>query len=93
MLAVAVVALTLVIVRLSQLSAVFHARAAWHGAMERRFKDREHWSRQLARKGDTPRAVAYSLGRTRYHAAMKQKYADAARRPWLPVPPDPPEPE
>jgi hypothetical protein len=28
-----------------------------------------------------------------YHAALKRKYEHAARRPWLPVPPDPPEPE
>jgi len=28
-----------------------------------------------------------------YHAAMQRKYEDAARRPWLPVEPDPPPPE
>jgi hypothetical protein len=27
-----------------------------------------------------------------YHAALKQKYERAARNPWLPVEPDPPEP-
>lgn len=28
-----------------------------------------------------------------YHAAMKAKYARLARHPWLPVEPDPPEPD
>jgi hypothetical protein len=28
-----------------------------------------------------------------YHAKMRDKYLGAARRPWLPVTPDPPEPE
>lgn len=28
-----------------------------------------------------------------YHAGLKGKYTRAARRPWLPVPPDPPEPK
>ena len=28
-----------------------------------------------------------------YHRSMRVKYERAARRPWLPVPPDPPEPE
>ena len=29
----------------------------------------------------------------RYYAELSRKYALAARRPWLPVPPDPPPPE
>ena len=28
-----------------------------------------------------------------WHEQMQEKYALAAHRPWLPVPPDPPEPE
>ena len=31
--------------------------------------------------------------RVAYHAAMARKYRHAARHPWLPVGPDPPEPE
>jgi hypothetical protein len=31
--------------------------------------------------------------RVAYHAAMARKYRRAARSPWLPVEPDPPEPE
>lgn len=38
--------------------------------------------------------IAMSRARwTRYYALLKQKYAAAARRPWLFVPPDPPPPE
>jgi hypothetical protein len=28
-----------------------------------------------------------------YHIQMANKYSDAARHPWLPVTPDPPEPQ
>ena len=31
--------------------------------------------------------------RAEWHRAMEMKYRDAARYPWLPVAPDPPEPE
>ena len=31
--------------------------------------------------------------RIAYHQAMKQKYERTSRYPWLPVLPDPPEPE
>src|SRR5262245_46523651 len=40
--------------------------------------------------------IAYARrGRTRllYHAALRRKYERASRRPWLPVEPDPPEPD
>jgi hypothetical protein len=32
------------------------------------------------------------LARTLYHSKMAEKYAEATRRPWLPVSPDPPAP-
>jgi hypothetical protein len=37
--------------------------------------------------------IAYHEERSRYHAALKQKYERAARYPFVPVPPDPPEPK
>ena len=46
--------------------------------------------------GSDKRERAFSdlaLARTRHHAAMTKKYERAARYPWLPVDPDPPEPE
>jgi hypothetical protein len=35
----------------------------------------------------------YNPRRAAYHAAMSRKWADAAEHPWLPVKPDPPEPQ
>jgi hypothetical protein len=35
----------------------------------------------------------YNPSKVAFHAAMSRKWADAAERPWLPVKPDPPEPE
>ena len=35
----------------------------------------------------------YNPRRAAYHAAMSRKWADAAEHPWLPVEPDPPEPQ
>jgi hypothetical protein len=37
--------------------------------------------------------AAWYRDRTAWHAAMRTKYEHAARYPWLPVAPDPPEPE
>ncbi len=37
--------------------------------------------------------AAWYRDRTAWHAAMKAKYEHAARYPWLPVAPDPPEPK
>jgi hypothetical protein len=33
------------------------------------------------------------MDRSDHHAAMAEKYRQAARQPWLPVAPDPPEPD
>jgi hypothetical protein len=38
-------------------------------------------------------ARSYYANRIAYHAALKAKYERAARYPWLPIAPDPPEPE
>ena len=35
----------------------------------------------------------YNPRKAAYHAAMSQKWADAAEHPWLPVKPDPPKPQ
>ena len=40
-----------------------------------------------------PDDVAYFRLRAGYYRALQRKYESAARRPWLPVPPDPPEPK
>src|SRR5437870_1763631 len=38
-------------------------------------------------------AASYWKRATAFHAEMSRKYSYAARHPWLPVEPDPPEPE
>ncbi len=47
---------------------------------------------KTGRMGDAARA-AMLRRRMDWHCDMWQKYGHAARYPWLPVPPDPPEPE
>ncbi len=43
------------------------------------------------RPGEQP--VTSVMANRDYYAAMREKYERAARSPWLPVAPDPPEPE
>jgi hypothetical protein len=63
-----------------------HARKAATGTGDSRSRDREN--------ADKWAAVANGYrGMKGYHEAMRDKYAHAARYPWLPVAPDPPEPE
>jgi hypothetical protein len=40
-----------------------------------------------------PGAYLFPTPRSQWHARMSMKYQTAARYPWLPVEPDPPEPE
>jgi hypothetical protein len=42
---------------------------------------------------DDVRGAIRHRRRANYYLALQRKYRDAARRPWLPVPPDPPPPE
>jgi hypothetical protein len=54
----------------------------------------EKFCRACLAKG-TPAFAGWGSWQERlaYFTAMKDKYEHAARYPWLPVPPDPPEPE
>ncbi len=38
-------------------------------------------------------SASYNRATQEWHRALRDKYEDAARRPWLPVPPDPPGPK
>lgn len=40
-----------------------------------------------------PGTRTFKTARGRWHWDLSMKYADAAQRPWLPVPHDPPEPK
>ena|SRR5437870_4357658 len=47
-------------------------------------------------EADPPPIESWRMSQARriaYHESMKKKYERTARYPWLPVPPDPPEPE
>jgi len=50
----------------------------------------DDWARRMADYHGR-QAAKFTLW-ANYHARMKAKYEAAARRPWLPVEPDPPEP-
>jgi hypothetical protein len=67
--------------RFRQISWV-HERAMTDGAIE---------AARLKRRGDPRSKLAYA--RADYHQALWLKYFRAARHPWLPIEPDPPEPE
>ena len=60
----------------------FLDRAQWHSGFV--FDWNARW-----RKNESDATVR----RINYHAEMARKYEHAARYPWLPVAPDPPEPE
>jgi hypothetical protein len=96
MIAVAIVAMVTGMYDLARRSSIYESKA-------RRYADREVLSRDLMvsfANPDRPEVVelcrqeyAANLVRAEYERSLKRKYLQAARRPWLPVAPDPPEPE
>jgi hypothetical protein len=60
-------------------------------AHERAMSDGATEAAKLKRRGDPQSKLAYA--RADFHQAMWLKYFHAARSPWLPVEPDPPEPK
>ena len=84
MIAVAVVAVLLgVVVGLKRRSDRFRAIALRYAAKHK--EDRMAY--------DVVADEGRFLRRYDYHLSMQRKYEMATERPWLPVPPDPPEPE
>jgi hypothetical protein len=93
--------------RLRELSISHEARAIEHAWAEQTDDGRycslylsldfagetECWLNRPADRHDHIPEEPESLGRRAYHHRMFHKWRDAAHRPWLPVPPDPPEPE
>jgi hypothetical protein len=68
----------------------------WRAEGQRRSAARSQEAARHARAaGLTPFAGVVELrpGPREYHRRMMRKWLDAARHPWTPVPPDPPEPE
>jgi hypothetical protein len=77
-------------VRLDQRRAAFETLAVFHGAKTRWASiecDKTHCT---FRNGD---GDALTAEFKQYHFNLAAKYRRAARSPWLPVPPDPPEPK
>jgi hypothetical protein len=62
------------------------------GGPDAPWADKAHRDRAKAARPQILEQVALMERAIAYHAAMQRKYEDAARRPWLPVEPDPPEP-
>ena len=103
MVAVAVVALAFAIVHLWSLRQLYLKMAAQHGGIsalrDRTPEDIAFWEARLtAQHEGLPASDPWPGGHplvpsmARYHEAMRLKYERAARYPWLPVAPDPPEP-
>jgi hypothetical protein len=53
----------------------------------------EQAARGALRVGHDPRTTAAYFRRVEHYDALRVKYERAAARPWLPVEPDPPEPQ
>jgi hypothetical protein len=76
----------------------YHAVQAWANSVESanqyelayddiRSGNGEASARTFAEQGSNLHKASF------YHDALRRKYESAMRRPWLPVPPDPPSPE
>jgi hypothetical protein len=52
-----------------------------------------HSGRPVGRAGQTRDGLKRLMSRSDWHEAMRRKFEYAARRPWLTVEPDPPEPQ
>lgn len=69
---------------------------SWCSSRAARFDDlaNQHYRASMKTVGIEPDTCnAFSTPRSIYHEEMAKKYAYAYRKPWLPVAPDPPEPE
>ena len=91
MVAVAIVGVLLWMTLLGKRVRAFRWMAEYHAA--HRMKYPITGSPGAAPRGVDSRGELVSAERDRWHAALAAKYSRAARSPWLPVEPDPPEPE
>jgi hypothetical protein len=97
MIAVAVAGtLTSVVVGLIRRHSAFQQRAAEYARVsDQEFRSGhfiEHRHSLGPAESEEP-IVAAHYQRSDYYLALHRKYLSAARRPWLPVPPDPPPPK
>jgi hypothetical protein len=89
MVAVASLALMMGIGTMKVRAKGYQARAASHAARQ---AQRLTAANRLAASPSGGRADRLLL-QAEHHNRMRQKYSEAARRPWTPIPPDPPEPQ
>src|SRR4051794_13948490 len=91
---VAVVAVLMFGIRLWRLRVAYQQQAALHGRLEVSARRIAKYSGALGRIGLEPPGAGAGLDRrAEYRAKLRQKYEQAAARPWLSVEPDPPAPE
>jgi hypothetical protein len=100
MVVVAIVAVIFAVGGMVRRSMRLRERAEFHERMGREEAEATRAVEDLARGADDPqyaaevRAVAAASARLGgWHTRMGAKYRKLARHPWLPVEPDPPEPE
>jgi hypothetical protein len=88
LIAVVVAAVVLAAGVWGQRSLAYQRRAAYHRAQLQIWPELPYSNDQQYRE-----AFEAMLRRRRWHEVMADKYEHAARRPWLTVEPNPPEPE
>jgi hypothetical protein len=100
MVAVAIVALAFGVGTMRWRQLTLRAKADHHERIEREQGGKQRAIEDLARAANTPELAAQMRGDKAvhariegYHARLKEKYRQLSARPWLPVAPDPPEPE
>src|SRR3954464_961716 len=70
-----------------------HTRFRRMAAQHANQKSRPWPSHTLGGDAEVDRYMLRMIGKYRWHDRLEPKYERAARYPWLPVAPDPPEPE
>jgi hypothetical protein len=91
---VALVAVLMGGFRLWRLRESYRQQAAWHRRLEVSSGRIARYAGAMSRIGIEPPGAGAALSkRAEYRAKMRQKYEQAAARPWLPVEPDPPAPK
>lgn len=94
MAAVLAVAIALTIgIKLGRRRREYLRRAAWHAELGRYGGDIFGDGVVLRSRPRTRPRIMTSLKRIEHHQRLAEKYRDASVRPWLPVEPDPPEPD
>jgi hypothetical protein len=90
-------------VHLSRVADEYRAIAEHHDSQGLALSSGKKWSGSLdeethifingGNNGDEEELMGRDLAIVLWHARLAKKYENAAERPWIPVPPDPPEPD